>query len=590
MATLLRRLPATYPSINRSCKRTFFRFWSPDVPAKPEVEELFKCDKLKFVYDSEAHMKLRELKFDVEKLKNLAAKVSGSEKCSHIKVLAEGTFNRVFSLTMDDGKQEILVKMPFPHAGPQKLLTNSEVATMDFVRTRFKAPVPKVLAWDSSPYNEIGNEYIIMEKLPGQHLKAMRAFMDGTEHFVKDIAKLSTDMASIPFSQFGNIFFKDDVDPSLRDRPLYAPGVPEDEFSERFRIGPSVKRQFYNDGRANLQIDRGPWKDVYPYMKAHAKCEIAWINRYAGKTLSVKSEQYVGPVKTTPKQHVIFIEKWLSILPALIPLPSTLSHVKHRKEPHLLDLNKPTLMHTDLESSNILVTDDLKMSLCGLLDFQAVSIRPAFEARLPCMLPLHPDPFKELKDLDANPSQIPKDGANEVFIKQSTTFLRHLYQNHPALHAASMLEYTRHLAKSTGSDTWSTWQSGLSTFYSSVRYLVDAYKSGAIPRHPKYPKLAIALRTDEVELMQTEEKALSLMRRFREITDKQFAGIGLDPLEGAGVYPEDYELVMGTLDAVLKGILEAAPPQRGPAIRRQVWPYRDGHMANYPEITTCRPV
>ena len=154
--------------------------------------------------------------------------------------------------------KEIIVKMPFPHAGPQKLLTNSEVATMDFVRKRFNAPVPKVLAWDPSPYNEIGNEYIIMEKLTGQHLHAMQEFMDGREAFVKDIAKLCTDMASVPFSQYGSIYYKEDLDPSLQERPLYAPGVPEDEFSKKFRIGPSVKRQFYTDGRANLPIDRGP--------------------------------------------------------------------------------------------------------------------------------------------------------------------------------------------------------------------------------------------------------------------------------------------------------------------------------------------
>lgn len=45
--------------------------------------------------------------------------------------LAEGGFNRVLLLTMDDGL-EVIVKIPYSIAVPKKLSTESEVATLDF--------------------------------------------------------------------------------------------------------------------------------------------------------------------------------------------------------------------------------------------------------------------------------------------------------------------------------------------------------------------------------------------------------------------------------------------------------------------------
>lgn len=67
-------------------------------------------------------------------------------------------FNRIFRLSFDTGNN-LIARIPFPNAGPRSFLTRSEVATMDFVRTRLDAPVPKVLAWDSSPENVVGCEY-----------------------------------------------------------------------------------------------------------------------------------------------------------------------------------------------------------------------------------------------------------------------------------------------------------------------------------------------------------------------------------------------------------------------------------------------
>lgn len=53
--------------------------------------------------------------------------------CVEVQKLPEGKFNKVFLLTMDDGK-EVIAKLPNPNSGPQYFTTASEVATMDYVR------------------------------------------------------------------------------------------------------------------------------------------------------------------------------------------------------------------------------------------------------------------------------------------------------------------------------------------------------------------------------------------------------------------------------------------------------------------------
>lgn len=57
----------------------------------------------------------------------------GASKCVEITKLAEGSFNKTFKLTMDNGLNAI-ARIPHPIAGPRFYMTASEVATMDFVR------------------------------------------------------------------------------------------------------------------------------------------------------------------------------------------------------------------------------------------------------------------------------------------------------------------------------------------------------------------------------------------------------------------------------------------------------------------------
>ena len=168
-----------------------------------------------------------------------------------------GSYNRIFRIGFEDGKH-VIARIAFPTAGPKSRLTLSEVATMDFIRSRLGPRIPKVLAWDASSDNPVGCEYIIMEKCAGPTLHGRADTDPNSFRHVYDVAKLMSSLASIPFSQYGSIYYKGDVDPHLQERPLYAEGIDGDDISQRFRIGPSVERRFYRGGRAHLAIDRGP--------------------------------------------------------------------------------------------------------------------------------------------------------------------------------------------------------------------------------------------------------------------------------------------------------------------------------------------
>jgi hypothetical protein len=68
----------------------------------------------------------------MRELAGVAASSISAPCCVIVEKLAEGMFNKVFLMTMDDGR-EVIAKVPNPNAGPSDLTTASEVATMDYV-------------------------------------------------------------------------------------------------------------------------------------------------------------------------------------------------------------------------------------------------------------------------------------------------------------------------------------------------------------------------------------------------------------------------------------------------------------------------
>lgn len=100
-----------------------------------DLEHFYRYTSGRWVWDEESQLRQRYTTFNVPELKQLAAKSVGAGACVEISKLAEGSFNKVFRLVMDNGKTAIAL-IPNPNAGPAFYTTASEVATMDFVCDR----------------------------------------------------------------------------------------------------------------------------------------------------------------------------------------------------------------------------------------------------------------------------------------------------------------------------------------------------------------------------------------------------------------------------------------------------------------------
>ena len=223
-------------------------------------------------FNEKERMAERYVRFNVPELMRTAARAVGRDRCVNIMKVAEGGFNKIFLLTMDDG-YEVIARIPTPIAGPAHYTTASEVATMDYLRTRLDIPAPKVFAWASrvGSENPVGAEYIIMEKMQGENL-ASRWFSLSTKELaevIEQIVDIESRLFSAPFSKHGNLYYKEDLEEELRENKRNEQnGV--DLLSDQFGIGPIATRSFWTEERSQMTLDRGPCLFPCVYVTQHS--------------------------------------------------------------------------------------------------------------------------------------------------------------------------------------------------------------------------------------------------------------------------------------------------------------------------------
>lgn len=103
------------------------------VSKSQQYEHFFRYTSGRWLWDEEKQLHDRYKKFNVDELQRIAAESIGAKRCVSMTKLAEGGYNKVFRLVMDNGSIAI-ARIPCRNAGPAFKTTASEVATMDFVR------------------------------------------------------------------------------------------------------------------------------------------------------------------------------------------------------------------------------------------------------------------------------------------------------------------------------------------------------------------------------------------------------------------------------------------------------------------------
>ncbi|KAG2347161.1 hypothetical protein BDR05DRAFT_958638 [Suillus weaverae] len=340
----------------------------PDPPVVTSLgteynENLFRYTSGRWLYNESQQMAQRYIKFDVAALHRVIATVCASPVVSMEK--KEGLFNKTLMVTLANGKK-VAARIKNPIAGPDHLMTSSEVATMDFVRHNLAIPVPKILAWSSHAANNgVGAEYIIMESAPGVQLSTVWRTMDSRQkkNVVNSLVALEQNMLNAKFAQYGSLYYKDDIPESKRAPRLYAHGSRRFGSEEKFCIGPIAHRNFYEDERATMDLDRGPWSSPEDYLRSLALREEAWISRFAKPNIHDDPFRNVsGP--QLKEEHLQCLEQYRSIIPALVPTA--------RK---VLASN---LWHSDLNPGNIFVSDDDERRVVSIIDWQGCWAGPAY--------------------------------------------------------------------------------------------------------------------------------------------------------------------------------------------------------------------
>lgn len=322
----------------------------------PEFRDLFNYTSGRFLYNEDLRLRERYVKFDYDGLLREAERHLGPGHGHpvHMTKFAEGGFNRVFLLTMEDGF-EVIIKIPYHIVGPKHYATASEAATMQYLHSN-GIPVPRLFGYSSSATNPAGVEYIIMEKASGVGLETKWLSMSKREQhrLASSFVEIEKKFFDLPFRSIGSIYFKEDV-PAELQAALYTASTEKCQDAERFCIGPTADYMFWYGRRAGLNVRRGPCEcdfayyevrfltitgnDPKDYLLSVAQKEIEWTRRY-GKPLELDfPHNGVFPGTKSPDDYLRLLEKYLALAPYLLPRPPDSS------------LNRPTLRHPGMSLS-----------------------------------------------------------------------------------------------------------------------------------------------------------------------------------------------------------------------------------------------
>ncbi|PGH13835.1 hypothetical protein AJ79_03403 [Helicocarpus griseus UAMH5409] len=314
-------------------------------------------------------MKRRHVQFNLNKLAEIAAKAVGASQCVKVEKCLDGLFNKAYIFTLNNGK-EVVGKVPNPNAGMPHFTTASEVATMDFVRNVLRTPVPEVYTWSSRADGPVGPEYIIMEKLTGIPLAQVWQSLDVRDrvNIAQKVLNYQKRWTTVKISRFGSLYYSNDVSCSFpSSEPLY---IEEGQNikNDKFAIGPSIGREWIDEGKSALSCERGPWSSVLDYHRAAVPREKAAAEDFQEppKQLVV---MYISCLYVpTRSKKLAAINSYSQILPLLLPSEQ--------------ELNTGHLWHDDLHYENVYVNPERPTETVGIIDWKSVEITPLYNHSL----------------------------------------------------------------------------------------------------------------------------------------------------------------------------------------------------------------
>ncbi|KAJ5981547.1 hypothetical protein N7522_013583 [Penicillium canescens] len=235
---------------------------------------------------------------------------------------------------MDNGPC-VVARVPTGIAGPPRLTTNSEVATITYLQSKISLPIPKILDWNDSPSNPTGTEYIIQEHVAGVQLHQEWHKMNPEQHMLctKALSLTMKKMASLDFPAYGSLYFSDAPLDSDSKIPFEQGFFPIADLGEIYLTN-------YCRGLIDTGFSRLPKEAV--------------------------NSRKLLPYQGSTQDHIRLLKTSRDVLQKLI------------EDKRIEDAATPVLLHPDFHKRNIYVSAEEPTVITGLIDWQSTSIEPAF--------------------------------------------------------------------------------------------------------------------------------------------------------------------------------------------------------------------
>ncbi|OJT01718.1 hypothetical protein TRAPUB_7774 [Trametes pubescens] len=237
--------------------------------------------------------------FEVDRklLKDIVKERMGAD-VARIKYLGAGTFHKGYLVTLVDAREVVarVARRFMP-----RLKTESEVATMRYLREHTDVPVPEVYQYDANPYNRLGGEYILMSKAPGIPLSKVFHSMPHSTMvaLLENVSMMILPLFAHRFPMIGSLY--DGPDPHTASNITSSLPTPtpssytrltnisdavsklesQQDSSKEFHVGPIVSWPFFGSNRGDLshpdELNRGPWPTTREYLLSCAEREVRGV-------------------------------------------------------------------------------------------------------------------------------------------------------------------------------------------------------------------------------------------------------------------------------------------------------------------------
>ncbi|KAI0149256.1 phosphotransferase enzyme family-domain-containing protein [Pestalotiopsis sp. NC0098] len=325
-----------------------------------------------------------------------------------IKFLAQGAFNKIFTITSTNKQVVARVTLPID----PKWKTLSEVATLEWVRTNTSLPVPKVFAYSADGSTPVGFKWIAMEMMPGKPwADAYRSMtFSAKEEVVRRIARFNLEIFQRPLRGIGNIF----------------PGGA--------KVQRIVSSAFIRHGFGRETVYRGPFSSSWQWVQSRldlaeldcrgrlekakasmtcdrdvSECAIDPQEIQEGHNKKVKgvekmddpdaSENDGADRDAGEKDEVEDDEDDLDVLENALKIIEKLKvHLPEFFTSPVTEPEPTILFHDDLNRHNILVDDEIG-ELTAVVDWECISALPLWVAcRYPSFIDGKPNDIEPIKE------------------------------------------------------------------------------------------------------------------------------------------------------------------------------------------------